>query len=111
MSVTPEEYQLISRTDAILAQRQVLVSRLKDRLIDASFPSYDRLSKLTIRVDFWSNVYEPPKRPVIRRVSLRVSEVTSGYSFTRFMEGKIAHTAYGASFNDLSAYDKVMLTH
>jgi len=110
MQIGRDEWDFVTRVDLLLEQRAAVLSRISElHFIAATGPRADRLGKLTSRVDFrkrWVNAYG---RPVMRRVSIRISEIRGGFSFTRFDGGTATFQASGRTFGALSVYARARL--
>lgn len=105
-----ETEKLLGRVDTLLTQRNALLSRLPvDNVIKAGGADYDRFGALTSRIDFFRRWTDPHGRPTMRRVSVRISEISGGYSFTQFKNGGVSFTAFGPDFNGLPVYDRASL--
>lgn len=105
-----DEWRLLSRVDLLHEQRDALLTRIPvDNLLDVTNAKYDRFHALTCRVDFFRRWVDPHGRRTMRRMSVRISEISGGYSFTQFARGSVSFVAYGQSFLSLGVYEKVML--
>lgn len=102
MSYIEDDAERIAiRVDRILSQRaQVLLRITPSRVISVTTPKYDRLGRLSLRVDYWQFVYGRYHTPVLQRVSVRISEIHGGFSFTRFWRGTATDSILAPSFNE-----------
>lgn len=109
-TISDGEWRLLDRVDNLLIQREKLLSRIDEHsLIATPEPTFDRLGKLSTRVDFRKRWTNATGRRVMRRVSVRISEIRGGYSFTQFMGGRAVYVANARGWIDLQLYQRVML--
>lgn len=110
MEISRDEWDFATRVDLLLSERAAVLARIPELyFIGSSGVRTDRLGKLTVRVDFrkrWVNAYG---RPVMRRVSVRISEIRGGFSFTRFDGGTATFKASGRTFGAMSVYARARL--
>lgn len=112
MSISLDDWRFADRVDNVLEQRGHVLSRIDENdIIDLPSPTIDRLGKVSCRIDFWSRWVNESGRRIVRRVSVRISEIRGGYSFTQFVGGRAVYVANTASFNALSVYERVRVIH
>jgi len=109
MEISPDEWRLLDRVDDISAQRNMLITRLGGSFISSSEPSFDRLGKLSCRVDFDRNWTHLPGRRGVRRATVRISEIRGGYCWTKFMARRAVHVVSGRNWKSLSVIDRAHL--
>jgi len=105
-----EVEQRVIRVDILLNVRAEVLSRIPiDDRIASYYARTDRLGKLTTRVDFWKRWEDPHGGRTVRRVSIRISEIRGGFSFTRFDGGRATFKTAGRSFLGLGVYARARL--
>lgn len=110
MDVTDEEWRYIDRVDLLLHVRAEVLARIPESDIIATYLARsDRLGKLTTRVDFWKRWTNPYGRRTVRRMSIRISEIRGGFSFTKFDGGRVTAQGAGPSFRGLPVYVRALL--
>jgi len=110
MDVTDEEWKYLDRVDLLLDVRAEVLTRIPESDQIATYRARtDRLGKLTTRVDYWKRWTNPYGRRTVRRVSIRISEIRGGFSFTRFDGGAATFKAAGPSFRGLPVYVRARL--
>jgi len=110
MDVTDEEWRYFDRVDVLLNVRAEVLARIPERDHITTYRArVDRLGKLTTRVDFWKRWNNASGRRTVRRVSIRISEIRGGFSFTRFDGGTATFKGAGPSFGRLPVYVRARL--
>jgi len=110
MEISYDEWKYFDRVDNIFYEQAMLLSRINSSdFISASEPSLDRLGKLSVRVDFRKRWVDISGRRRVRRLSVRISEIRGGYSYTQFAGRNKPHLAFARNWESLSIYDRVML--